>query len=258
MFTTSGRPTGPPPSYPPPPVPSAFQLRQDSSSSFHKGPPPPIPPSHRIPTSPLPKKPPPSVPPPSILKDLNKGPPPPLPFAPHLHKSFSSSPPPPPPPNSKRTLQSRTTSVGCLGNDKRDWRPLPTVSVQSPATLPICDQLETRMALNGPTHCPLNVGGSQSLGNNHHGVMSNHRSKPSLQAAHFVNTGGSVLRPVTSESLSPNQTSSSHLPQAGHPPLSPLLKTGLHHKPGIPKPTPPTVKPLLPAAKPKQPGTPFQ
>ncbi|XP_070780544.1 SH3 domain-binding protein 2 isoform X2 [Enoplosus armatus] len=251
--TSTGRPTGPPPSYPPPPVPAAFQLRQDSNLGFHKGPPPPIPSPHRIPTSPLPKKPPPSVPPPSILKDPNKGPPPPLPFAPHLHKSFSPAAPPPPPPNAKRTLQSRVQSVGGPGNDKRDWRPPPALSILSPATLPICDQLETRMVLKGPAYCPLGAGGSQSLGNNHHGVMSNHRSKPSLPPPHSTNTGGSTLRPVMSDS-----PSSSHPPLPGHPPLSPLLKTGLHNKPGTPKPPPPTVKPPLPAGKSKQPGTPLQ
>ncbi|XP_041816127.1 SH3 domain-binding protein 2 isoform X2 [Chelmon rostratus] len=253
--TSTGRPTGPPPSYPPPPVPAAFQLRQDSSPSFHKGPPPPIPPQHRIPTSALPKKPLPSAPPPSILKDPTKGPPPPLPFAPHLHNSLSSTPPPPPPPNAKRALQSRATSVGGPRDDKRDWRNLPAISVQSPATLPICDQLETRMVLNGPTHCPLNAVGSQSLGNNHHGLMSNHRSKPSPPPSHSANIGGSLLRSTMSSSLSLNQMSLSHPPPSGHPPLSPPLKPGLHSKPGVPKPPPPTVKPQLPAAKSKQPGT---
>ncbi|KAM9338380.1 SH3 domain-binding protein 2 [Symphorus nematophorus] len=254
----AGRPAGPPPSYPPPPVPVAFQLRQDSSPGFSKGPPPPVPPQHRIQSSPLPRKPPPPVLPPSILKDPNKGPPPPLPFAPHLHKSLSSNPPPPPPPNAKRTLQSRATSVGGQGNDKRDWKNLPSVSIQSPATLPICDQLETRMVLNGPAHSPLTVGASQSLGSNHHGVMSNHRSKPTLPSPHSVNTGLSPHRSVVSDSLSLNQTSSGHPPMPGHPPLSPLLKTALHNKPVIPKPPPPTVKPPLPSAKPKQPGTPLQ
>ncbi|XP_018558053.1 SH3 domain-binding protein 2 isoform X2 [Lates calcarifer] len=228
--THTGRPTGPPPSYPPPPVPTPFQLRQDSSSGFHKGPPPPVPPQHRIPTAPLPKKPLPFAPPPSILKDPNKAPPPPLPFAPHLQKQLSGA-PPPPPPNLKRT-QNWATSVGEPGNDKRDWKPLPAVSVQSPATLPICDQLETRLALNGPAHGPLNTGGSQSLGNN---LMMSNLRKPTVPT-HSANIGGSTI----------------------HPPLSPLLKTGLHNKPVIPKPPPPGVKPPLPTAKPKLPGTPFQ
>ncbi|XP_044029946.1 SH3 domain-binding protein 2 isoform X2 [Siniperca chuatsi] len=255
--TSTGRPTGPPPSYPPPPVPAAFHLRQDSTPGFYKGPPPPLPSPHRIPNSPLPKKPSPSAPPPSILKEP-KEPPPPLPFAPHLHKSFSSAPPPPPPPIAKRTLQSWTTSAGKPGNDKRDWRPLPALSVQSPATLPICDQLETRMALNGPHQHSLSAGGSQSLGHNHHGVLRNHRIKPSQPTPHSTNIGGPTLRPVISDSLSLNQTSSSHPPLPGQPPLSPLLKTGLHNKPGIPKPPTPTGKPLLPAAKSKQPASPFQ
>ncbi|XP_071322546.1 SH3 domain-binding protein 2 isoform X2 [Trachinotus anak] len=224
--TSTGRPTGPPPSYPPPPVPS--QLRQDSSAGFHKGPPPPIPSQHRIPTSPLPKKPLPSVPPPSILKDPNKGLPPPLPFAPHLQKPSYPA-PPPPPPNPKRTPQNRTTSTVEPAGDKRDWRPLLVNSGQSPATLPICDQLETRMVLNGPAHSVLNPGGSQSLGNNHLTVISNLRSKPTL----LTPSGGSAI----------------------HPPLSPLLKTGPNNKS---KPPPPAVKPPLPASKSKQQGTPLQ
>ncbi|XP_019112500.1 SH3 domain-binding protein 2 isoform X2 [Larimichthys crocea] len=245
--TSTGRPTGPPPSYPPPPVPAGLQLRPDPGASFHKGPPPPIPPQHRIPTSPLPKKPPPSIPPPSIpFKDLNKGPPPPLPFAPHLHKSLSSSPPPPPPPNAKRTIPNRTTSVGGAGADKRDWRNSPAVSIQSPATLPICEQLEARI-LNGPT-CPLNTGGVQSLGNNNHMVMSNLRSKPSLPTPLPAGIGVAVLRSVVQNSLSLNQT------PPNHPPLPPQS----HNKQGLPKPLPPLVKPQLPAAKPKQSGSPLQ
>ncbi|KAM6975902.1 SH3 domain-binding protein 2 [Tautogolabrus adspersus] len=221
---SSGRPTGPPPSYPPPPVPSTFQLRQDSSPGFHRPTPPPVPPLHRIPTSPLPKKPPPSVPPPSILKDPNKGPPPPIPFAPHLNKPISPC-PPPPPPNAKRTLQSRTTSMGGPMIDKKDWGPQ-----------------------NGPAHCSLSTGGSQSQSNNHQGVTSNLRSIPCLPPSHVAKTGGSSLRPVMTNSLT----------YLGNPPLSPLLKTGLHNKPALPKPPPPSFKPPLPAAKSKPPGTPLQ
>ncbi|XP_042250387.1 SH3 domain-binding protein 2 isoform X1 [Thunnus maccoyii] len=252
--TSTGRPTGPPPSYPPPPVPAAFQLRQDSCPTFSKGLPPPVPSHNRIPTSPLPKKPPPSVPPPSILKDPSKGPPPPLPFAPHLQKSTSPTPPPPPPPNAKRTFQSRATSVPGLSNEKKDWKPPLALSVLSPATLPVCDQLETRLILNGPNHSSLNVGGRQSLGNHHLGVMSNHRSKPSLPISPPSNFVGSTLKPVMSDSLSITQMPSGHPPPPSHPPLSPLLKAGLQNKP---KPPPPSVKPPLPAAKSKPP-TPFQ
>lgn len=252
--TSPGRPTGPPPCYPPPPVPAAFQLRQDSCPSFHKGLPPPIPLHNRIPTSSLPKKTPPSVPPPSILKDLSKGPPPPLPFAPHLQKCPSPTPPPPPPPNAKRTLQIRATSVAGQGNDKKDWRP----PMGMPTTLPICDQLETMLILNGPTHSSLNTGGSQSLGNHHPGVMSNHRSKPSIPILPPANIGGSTLRPMMSDSLSIIQMPSSHPPMPSHLPLSPLLKSGLQNKPGMPKPPPPSAKPPLPSAKSKQPATPIQ
>ncbi|XP_028457577.1 SH3 domain-binding protein 2 isoform X2 [Perca flavescens] len=243
--TSTGRPAVPPPSYPPPPVPAAFQLRQDSSPGFHKGPPPAVPPLHRIPTSPLPKKTPPCAPPPSILKDPNKGPPPPLPYAPHLHRSISPTPPTPPPPNAKKTLQSQVASVGGPGNNKRDWRS------QTPATLPICEQLESRMVLNGPAHRSLNALGSQSMGSNHHKETSQPRSKPCLPPQ--VNVGGANLRPVMSDAPSLNKP-----PLPGHPSLSPLLRAGLLNKPPVPKPPPPTLKPALPAAKSKQPGTPLQ
>ncbi|KAG7473100.1 hypothetical protein JOB18_032760 [Solea senegalensis] len=230
--TSSGRPAGPPPSYPPPPVPPTF--RQDSIPTFLKGPPPPIPSHHRSPNSALPTKPLPSFPPPCLLKDPNKGPPPPLPFAPHLHQLFSLEPPPPPPPNTtKRTLQSRAPSSGESGTSKREWRPLPPISTQSPATLPICEQLETRMVLNSPALCSLNVGGSQSLGNNH---------KLSHQPS---NAAGS--RPLTPESRSVNQMSSCH------PSLAPLIKPLLHNKSGPPKAPPPSAKPPLASAKTMQP-----
>ncbi|XP_034752177.1 SH3 domain-binding protein 2 isoform X2 [Etheostoma cragini] len=254
--TSTGRPLVPPPSYPPPPVPAASQLRQDSNPGFHKGTPPAVPPQNKILTCPLPKKTPPSVPTPSILKDPNKGSAPPLPFAPHLHRSISPTPPPPPPPNAKKTLPSRVTSVGGPGNDKRDWRPLTSLSVQTPATLPICDQLESRLVLNGPSHHSLNALGSQSMCSNHHREMSNPRGKLSLPPQ--VNIGGANLKPVKSEALSLNKTPPSHPPLPCHPPLPPLLKAGLLNKPAAPKPPPPTLKPQLPAAKPKQPGTPLQ
>lgn len=257
FLTSSGRPTGPPPSYPPPPVPSLCQVRQDSNAGFHKGPPPPIPSSHRIPSSLLPKKPPVSSSPSSTLEDQNKGPAPPVPFAPHLHKPSSPTPPPLLPPNQKKPLPSRAASTGGAGNDKRDYRLPPTMSVQSPATLPICEQLEKRMVINGPAHCSFNVGGSQSLGNNHCVELSNLRSKPSIPVPNSANTGGSTVRPVMSNSLSPSQTSSSHPPLPGHSPHSPLLRPGLHNKPGITKPSP-SPKPPVPGAKPKQLGAPFQ
>ncbi|KAF6730991.1 SH3 domain-binding protein 2 [Oryzias melastigma] len=225
--TTSGRPTGPPPSYPPPPVPAGYLHHQDTVSASLKDLAPPTLLQYSGSTSPLLKKPPPSPPPPFCQNDLNRGPPPPLPFAPHLHKPPSPSPPPPPPASSKRALQSRATSVG--GSDSRERRPPSTLSIQSPATLPICNQLESRLCLNGPTqsqgsHCP--------------------RSKSGGIPTQPVNTAG--------RSLSASQTS---LP--GKLSVSPQLKTGLHNKVGATKPPVPSTKPPLPPLKPSF-GTSFQ
>ncbi|XP_069370014.1 SH3 domain-binding protein 2 isoform X2 [Paralichthys olivaceus] len=248
----TGRPTGPPPSYPPPPVPPVFQLRQDSGPSFHKGPPPPVPSQHRTSISPLPKRPPPAFPPPFRLKDPNKGPPPsPLPLMSHLSMPLSSdSPPPPPPPNPKRTPPlNKAPYTGVPVNSKIDWRP---ISNQFASTLPICEELDKRMVLNGPAHCSVNVGGSQSLGNSHL------HSRPTLLPHKSPNPGRSTTRPGTSESLSPNQMSPCLPPLPDHPPISLLLKPGLHNKPGVSQPPPPAVKPPTPAAKPKQPGTALQ
>ncbi|XP_029940569.1 SH3 domain-binding protein 2 isoform X2 [Salarias fasciatus] len=232
--TSTGRPTGPPPSYPPPPVPALMPLRQDCSHVSHKGLPPPVPPLHRMPTSPLPKKPPPSTPPPMIQKDAIKGASPSLPFTPRVHKPSSVTPPPPPPPNNKRPLQPRLTSaeVGVSGTNRKDRRSLAGLGVQFPATLPICNQLETRMALNGPLH-PLNAGGSQSLGNNCY------RSKPSVPAPQS--------NPLSVNHMSP-----------GHPQLASPQNTRLHNKTATPKPPPPAFKPPIPTTKPKQPGSAFQ
>nr|XP_020442086.1 SH3 domain-binding protein 2 isoform X2 [Monopterus albus] len=237
------QPMGPPPSYPPPPVPVVSQLHQDSSPGLHKCLPP-IPPLHKIPTSSLSKKPLPSAPSLSILKDASKGPSPPLPFAPHLKKPS----PPLPSDNLNKTLPSRASSLEGPRNDKRNWRLLP-------ATLPICEQLETRLGLNGPAHCSLNAVANHSLGNNHQREMSNHRSKLNPPSPHSTNTGGAARKPVISNSLSVNQMSSSCPPPPGYPPLSPILKTGLHNKPELPKPPLPAVKPQPPATKPKQPGS---
>ncbi|XP_072228315.1 SH3 domain-binding protein 2 isoform X3 [Leuresthes tenuis] len=235
--TSTDRPTGPPPSYPPPPVPAAFPLHQDSTLGFSKGLPPPLPPQHRNPTSPLPKKPSPSVSTSLFQKDV-KGPPPPLPFAPHRQNPWSSTPPPPPPSSQKKYPQSRITTGGGPGNDKKVWKLHSGVSIQSPATLPICNQLETRLALNGPVHSALNVGTSQSLGS------GCHRSKPSIPPPHSAHTEGpSALLSQT--------------PLPCKPPISPLLKSGLQCKPGMPRPPPPTAKPPLPSVKSK-PGTPLQ
>ncbi|KAM6902809.1 SH3 domain-binding protein 2 [Xenentodon cancila] len=233
--TSTGRPTAPPPSYPPPPVPGVFHIQQDSSAGFHRGPPPAVPPLNRIPTISLPKNPPPLLPLPPFHKDAGKGQLPPLPFPSPMHKPPSPT-PPSLPSDQRRISQVRTTSAGGAGNDSRDWRP-PSVSVQSPATLPICDQLEARMSLNGPVHCALNSGGSQSLGNKYR--------KPSVTPPQPPNTGGS--------SLSHSQTFSNNPSMPGRLPISLQPKTGMPNKPGIPIPS----KPPLLAAKPK-PGAPLQ
>ncbi|KAF7646874.1 hypothetical protein LDENG_00181100 [Lucifuga dentata] len=247
--TFSGRPTGPPPSYPPPPVPAGIQLHPDSSPGFHKGPPPPVPSHNRPPTNLLSKKPPPSFPPPPIHKEPpNNKAPPLLPFTPHLQKPLSPVPPPPPPPNTKRPLQGRTGSVPEPGSNKRDRRPLPAVMVQTPATLPICDQLESRMVLNGPAHFPLNARGNQSPNN----IRCGATGKPSSLLPPPPNISGGGLRGGTSEAPCLTQSPSCHPPPPAHPPLSPHLKTGPHSKSTIPKPPPPALKPPLPVAKPKQ------
>uniref|UniRef100_A0A3P9I5B2 SH3 domain-binding protein 2 n=1 Tax=Oryzias latipes TaxID=8090 RepID=A0A3P9I5B2_ORYLA len=229
--TSTGRPTGPPPSYPPPPVPAGYLPHQDALSASHKNLAPPL--QNTGPPSTLHKKPPPSPPPPFSHKDSERGPPPPLPFAPHLHKPPSSSPPPPPPPpaSAKRALQSRATSVG--GGGSRERRPQSALSIQSPATLPICNQLESRLCLNGPAH-----GGGQFQGG--HCL----RGRPGGTPTQSANTAGPSF-------------SSSNPSLPGKPSVSPLLKTGLHNKLGKPNPHPPTTKPPLPALKPPF-GTPFQ
>ncbi|XP_071762778.2 SH3 domain-binding protein 2 isoform X1 [Centroberyx gerrardi] len=246
--TSTGRPTGPPPSYPPPPVPAALQHRQDSITSFHKGPPPPVPPHNKTPTSPLPKKPPPSFPPPCIQKDPPKGLPPPLPFAPHLQTPSSLTPPLPPPPNAKRSLPGRMASMPEPGSDKRGGRPLPAVSVQSPATLPICNQLESRMVLNGPSHS--SAGGSHSPGVSRHLGLG--RPGPPLPPP--PNIGGSPRGFLTPRSGTLDPPPPAHTPPSLPPPLSPHPKPGPHK----PKPPPPCFKPPVPTARPKQGGANLQ
>ncbi|XP_062333864.1 SH3 domain-binding protein 2 isoform X2 [Osmerus eperlanus] len=169
--TSSGKPTAPPPSYPPPPVPG--QNRQDSASSYllHKSLPPPVPLPNRTSTSTVFKKPP---PPKHTETPISKGPPPPLPFAPHLPKpcldrsppslSPSPAPPPPPPASLKKPALGRMSSTLPVGGDQRD-RVAVSVSLKSPATLPICNDLKNRMVLDDLAPTP-----------GYHG--NNHRSSP--------------------------------------------------------------------------------
>lgn len=221
----SGRPTGPPPAYPPPPVP--FQLQ---SPGFHKGPPPPLPPLHRIPTSPLPKKPPPSIPPPSLPKDFGPAPSP-------------STAPPPPPYNPKRAPHGRLSSAGSPANDRNDCRNIPAVSFHSPPVVSMCQQFDNCLEFNGATHCPANPAASS-----HFELLNNLLSKQIP-----VNGGVSHLRPPGPKPF-PNETSSSVLPPVpGQLPPSPRL-----NKSGSPKPPPTAAKPQPPPTKPRTPTAPFQ
>lgn len=217
----SGRPTGPPPAYPPPPVP--FQLQ---SSAFHKGPPPPLPPLHRVPTSPLPKKPPPSIPPPTLPKD----------FGPAHSPSAA---PTPPPPNPKRSPQSRLGGSSAI--DKRDCKNVPVVSFHNPPVVAMCQQFDKSLELNGAIHCPANAAGS-----NHFELLNNLLSKQ-MAGDMFK------LRPPVPKPL-PHELGSSVLsPVPGQLPPSPRL-----NKPGSPKPPPTAAKPQPPPTKPRTPATPFQ
>ncbi|XP_046901710.1 SH3 domain-binding protein 2 isoform X3 [Hypomesus transpacificus] len=173
--TSSGKPTAPPPSYPPPPVPG--QNRQDSASSHFKSLPPPVPLPNRTSTSTVLKKPPPPYPPPKHTETpVSKGPPPPLPFAPHLTKacldrsppslSPSPTPPPLPPASLKKPALGRVSNTLPVGGDQRD-RVAVSVSLKSPATLPICNDLKNRMVLDDLAPTP-----------GYHG--NSHRSSPAL------------------------------------------------------------------------------
>ncbi|XP_035638774.1 SH3 domain-binding protein 2 isoform X1 [Oncorhynchus keta] len=167
--TPTGRPTVPPPSYPPPPVPC--QLRQESMSGFCKGLPPPVLGPVRSPTSPLPKKPPAPLPPPKLgevshnhhgHKNIpNKGPPqlPPIHLKPSPERSAWSpkSPIPPPPPmaNLKKQAMMGQMSISTIAGGKhKDRMPPVPVTMQSPATLIICSDLERKMVLHSSPSPP--------------------------------------------------------------------------------------------------------
>ncbi|XP_056875187.1 SH3 domain-binding protein 2 isoform X3 [Takifugu flavidus] len=253
--TCTGHPIGPPPSYPPPPVPAASHHHHDSSPVSNKAPPSPGPPLHRNPTSPLPRKPPPAIPLPPVLKDRPQRLSPPGPFVPHPQISVSSTPPPPPPPNTK-PVKGRWPCTE--GQNKTDWRSPPAVLIQSASTLPICDHLETSMALNGPTLSPSNSGGSQSLDSYHQRVTATHRIRPCQTPLHSTNTEASSQRRVMSDSLSLSEIPIGHLPLHSTPQGPPVNKSRPYNIPEIPRPPPPSAKPQLAATKIKNPGVPPQ
>ncbi|XP_037122285.1 SH3 domain-binding protein 2 isoform X2 [Syngnathus acus] len=244
--TSTSRPTGPPPSYPPPPVPMIPPRPFGSCLQTHKGPPPPIPSHNRVKTSANIRKNPPSISPP-ILKDTNKGPPPAPPFAAQMHNHASPIPPPLPPPNSQRPLKNRMQSVVGPGTDRKHQRPSSSVSLQSPTTIPICDQLESRMTVSDGDHCPRDAGKKQS-------AIKNHRSKPSQALTKAANFEEPMPKPRTAFPSVP--TPFCYPPFPCHASRATLLQSELHKCTNAPKA--PTVKPPLPLTKPRQTGTPLQ
>ncbi|XP_066507855.1 SH3 domain-binding protein 2 isoform X2 [Hoplias malabaricus] len=142
-----------PPSYPPPPIP--HQQKEFSTSSFQKGPLPPVPPPpNKIPPCPNHKKPSLSIlSPPNHTDPINKGPPPLPPNPPHPPKpalsritgsSLSPSLPPPPPSILKKPIAG--LSVQTLPLCER--KPTSSVVITTPSTLPICYDLEKKAVLN--------------------------------------------------------------------------------------------------------------
>ncbi|XP_041755366.2 SH3 domain-binding protein 2 [Coregonus clupeaformis] len=154
--TSTGRPTVSPPSYPPPPLPCQF--RQESMSGFCKGLPEPAP--NRIPISPLPKKMPPLLPRPKLGEIGHNH---------HGHKDIpnwessersvrgpkSPAPPPLPMASLKKQMMMGKMSISTIpGGDHRAMKPPVPVSLKSPATLPICIDLDRQMGLNpSPRGC---------------------------------------------------------------------------------------------------------
>uniref|UniRef100_A0A4W5QFZ9 SH3 domain-binding protein 2 n=1 Tax=Hucho hucho TaxID=62062 RepID=A0A4W5QFZ9_9TELE len=228
--TSTGRPTIPPPTYPPPPVPCQF--RQESMSGFCKGLPPPVLGPIRSPTSPLPKKPPPPLPPLKFgevshnhhgHKDIpNKGPPQPPPnhHKPSPERSAWShkSPIPPPPPMAslkKQAMMGHMSISTIAGGKHKDRMPPVPVTMQSPATLIICSDLERKMVLHSSPSPP--------------GFRGN---KPS----HIPSMPNHCLSSRPAPDLPPQA-----LPELNH------TKPGLYKPPLVPKLP-------CPAAKPKPPG----
>ncbi|XP_041742205.1 SH3 domain-binding protein 2 isoform X2 [Coregonus clupeaformis] len=227
--TSTGRPTVPPPSYPPPPVPCQF--RMESMSGFCKGLPPPVPAPNRSTTSPLPKKPPAPLPPPKLgevshnqhgHKDIpNKGPPrpPPTHLKPSSERSAWSpkSPIHPPPPMASLKMQAMMGQISIStipGGKHKDRMPPVPVTLQSPATLSICSDLERKMVLHSSPSPP----GCRGNNPSHIPSMPNH-----------------CLSSRPAPDLPPQA-----LPALNH------TKPGLYKPPLVPKLPCPAVKPKLP------------
>lgn len=229
------RPPVPPPSYPPPlaPAPSPFQLRE--SLSFFKGLPPPVPLPNKTPASPFPQKPLPSIPPPSLhhQDSVDKGPPPPIPYAPHLQKPSSPSPPPLPMASLRKQMEQRMNTIPEARSERRGRRSPPSVSLHSPATLPICSQLKRSMLLDS---APLS-------------------GKPSPPLPPHVGGDSYCARVTRGGPQEPATLTPPPFPQprAGLSVKPPILKPP---SPSIKPPQPPSVKPAPPSVKPR--GTSIQ
>ncbi|XP_021458533.1 SH3 domain-binding protein 2 isoform X2 [Oncorhynchus mykiss] len=152
--TYTGRLTVPPPSYHPPPLPCQF--RQESKSGFCKGlpqpAPAPVPVPNRTLSSPLPKKMSPVLPRPKLgevghnqhghMDIPNKD-------SPERSVRGPKTPLPTPIASLQKQMMMAKTSISTLPvGDHRDKKPHVPVTLKSPATLPICINLERQMGLN--------------------------------------------------------------------------------------------------------------
>ncbi|XP_064798391.1 SH3 domain-binding protein 2-like isoform X1 [Oncorhynchus masou masou] len=154
--TYTGRLTVPPPSYHPPPLPCQF--RQESKSGFCKGlpqpapAPAPVPVPNRTLSSPLPKKMSPLLPRPKLgevghnqhghMDIQNKD-------SPERSARGPKTPLPTPIASRQKQIMMGKTSISTLPvGDHRDKKPHVPVTLKSPATLPICINLERQMGLN--------------------------------------------------------------------------------------------------------------
>lgn len=135
----SGQPKAPPPSYPPPPVPN-----------HPKGPPPPVPhPPIKAPSVPIQKKPSTSIAgPPKPSDAVNKGPPPGLPAPPPLQKPVFNRMTVVPAPIPMCQKKSVAGSISLSTLPGYDRKPAPALVIKNPSTLPICEDLKSKLVLN--------------------------------------------------------------------------------------------------------------
>ncbi|XP_076875733.1 SH3 domain-binding protein 2 isoform X1 [Brachyhypopomus gauderio] len=218
----AGHPTVPPPNYPPPPVPS--QDKDHSVSIHSRGPPPPVPPppfqSHRK-FSPAPSC------PPIHLEIPVKGPPPPLPISSHTQKHlFSRSTGglacPLPPAPSPACLKIPPVPMSTLpGYDRKPSAP---VIVNSPSTLPICHDLEKKMALKN--------GDRSSLFNAHNHIPG---AKPAEERKPNLPSAGRHKPPLVPKPPLPGAKPKPSLPHLQSSPDGQSFRSSLEENPLKPK-----------------------